>query len=310
MTDKVLSGTSKDAWDFLKSHWKGLANVTLLPFSIYFAVSFLVCLAQIFNLRPSNSPIPIGNVTQWNLVGTIGDYSTYAILIWLSLTASKYYNAGKPTWTGRYTSLSKDVFLAFVYVAVCFLISSLAMLPAYLVDNFFVVENNQGFSFSVQLFVGTLLHFLVVVASLVLTLYLFCRSIVGLRVVFRDGRWDWKTLQTAWASTKSESFGLPLRLVAWALLTGFGFGVFAGILHLFVLASQMEGKSWISLLFSQANFGLEIAEKLLPIQMALIFFHLPIVWFFSLLLAVSSARFMGQSKASDNEFAVSDFQTK
>lgn len=300
MTDRVLSGASREAWSFLTSHWKSLTKVSVIPFLIYFATSLLVHLAHIKNLRHPNTSPSGGNVDQWTLIVTIGEFSSYVILICMCLTVCKFYNHDKPFHSGIYSLFSKDVFLAFIYVIVCVFISSFAMFPVYIADNIFAVESDQVLSFSVRSFVSILLHFLVFIVSLALTLYLFCRLIVGLFRLSSTWPWSGNILKMSWEISKCESVGLPFRFGAWAVVIGLMYSCLIAISHLFVFVSQMEGKTWISLLFDQPNFGFEMAEKILPLQMAALLMHLPIVWFFSLLLSVSSARLYGQWKSSEN----------
>ena len=93
-----------------------------------------------------------------------------------------------------------------------------------------------------------------------------------------------------WPLAKGESLALPLRMMFWSLVFAIPIWLAAGVVFLFYMPE-------LATLFDAGQSAppdpaliVTLIKPLMPLQLIWILFQIPVIWFFSILLAEAHAR--------------------
>jgi hypothetical protein len=294
---KVLRGSSRQAWFFLRDNWQDLAKLSALPMLLLFASIFLQAFLIAGGYRDLAARAGNGTIreefpqlltlqkTSNLLVGLV----TFLIFSWLFALIVRFTRTREAAWLARDSESIKAILMTILYGAGIFLLIFLVQLVTVtmivlsfsMLFDFMQTRTLQGFPVYIA-FVITFIPFW-------LQYWLLLRLLVGLPAVSFGNSPHF--LRDFWRLAKGESWGLPLRMLP------------PGLLAFVIMAAIVYVAAWpvIGVLMGQSSGGSGEADAFLLLADAtswmtyyaglLIIVFLPFFWFFTLLLTTAYHRF-------------------
>jgi hypothetical protein len=302
MTDKVLPGSSRAAFDFVKEHWLGLLRVSIVPMLIITVIAwyqiqgmgvvfeFIATQAQLGDqMDPATMSKFMSSLTKFYGVGFISIFA----FIWLFVRIVRFWKNGTGTPLGVTQGELGATFMTAVYglgmmllTMVVYIGGVLAFaLGAAIIGGIGVAAGGSP----ALAFIGAALFAIVALAALFGILVFIYRFLVGLPGValgevpgfFSD----------IWPLAKGESIGLPARIVLWTVVGIIPIAFLAFMFSFPLMADiqdQLKTKTPPEVTPEMMS---AIFKTMAPLQVVNLILQIPLIWFATVLLTEAHFRF-------------------
>jgi hypothetical protein len=295
---KVLSGSSRAAFDFVLTHWRGLLNISVVPVAFILAIAwvqlknmstmleFLALQAKLgdkFDLAQMG-PF-MANLSKFYAIGLL----SMLAMVWLFVRVVRFWKTGEGTAFAVTNGEIGATFLTILYSIGIMLLTMLVYIGGGIVIALLAGLGAAIFGNSALGVVGGVALVILAIAAL-LGLFLFMyRFLVGLPGVAMGEVPGF--FSDIWPLAKGESWGVPLRIILWSLVAAipilvlsmtFTFPVMTDIQTQLVALDKPE---------MTPDMISNLMKTMVPLQIVNLVIQMPIIWFFSVLLSEAHYRF-------------------
>jgi hypothetical protein len=295
---KVLSGSSRAAFDFVLTHWRGLLNISVVPVAFILAIAwvqlknmstmleFLALQAKLgdkFDLAQMG-PF-MANLSKFYAIGLL----SMLAMVWLFVRVVRFWKTGEGTAFAVTNGEIGATFLTILYSIGIMLLTMLVYIGGGIVIALLAGLGAAIFGDSALGVVGGVALVILAIAAL-LGLFLFMyRFLVGLPGVAMGEVPGF--FSDIWPLAKGESWGVPLRIILWSLVAAipilvlsmtFTFPVMTDIQTQLVALDKPE---------MTPDMISNLMKTMVPLQIVNLVIQMPIIWFFSVLLSEAHYRF-------------------
>jgi hypothetical protein len=295
---KVLSGSSRAAFDFVLTHWRGLLNISVVPVAFILAIAwvqlknmstmleFLALQAKLgdkFDLAQMG-PF-MANLSKFYAIGLL----SMLAMVWLFVRVVRFWKTGEGTAFAVTNGEIGATFLTILYSIGIMLLTMLVYIGGGIVIALLAGLGAAIFGDSALGVVGGVALVILAIAAL-LGLFLFMyRFLVGLPGVAMGEVPGF--FSDIWPLAKGESWGVPLRIILWSLVAAipilvlsmtFTFPVMTDIQTQLVALDKPE---------MTPDMISNLMKTMVPLQIVNLVIQMPVIWFFSVLLSEAHYRF-------------------
>ena len=309
MTDKHLSGSSREAMNFIASHWRDLLKMSILPFAAYLALAIYQIRSMGSLYRNMGSMVEgqtinpefMGAYMRGMALSMLGSLVAMCLMGILFAQIIRFHKSGVAQWLITDKAGLSAGLLTLVYGIGIALLTMLAYIAGAI--GFAIMAVIVGLIFGavfgtsvVAGVLGVILAIIAVFAFLAGLYWFMCRFLVGLPGVALGSSPDF--FKDMWPLSREETWGLPLRLL---LATLVAYVPMMLILVIFI------GPGWFDMISKMAQpenannpnlmFPLmaDMMEGMLPATAAMTLIYMPFMWFVTLLLGIAFQRFRGRA---------------
>jgi hypothetical protein len=296
--NKVLPGSSREAFDFIVSHWRGLLNISILPLIIITAVAWyqISGMAPMFEFLAAQDMQhgQMDSAELYSRMSSMGPFYAVGLIslaafVWLFVRIVRFWKSGEGSMFAITEGEVGATFKTIGYGVGMMLLTLLVYIGGIIGFAVLAMIGAAIFSNSALVGIGIFLFVIAGALALIALLVFMYRFLVGLPGVALGESPGF--FSDIWPLSKGESFGLPLRIVIWTVVGLIPIMIFAFAITIPLSADiqiQLKGQNPPHMTPEMVSHFFKVMAPLQVINMAL---QVPMIWFMTVLLTVAHFRF-------------------